>query len=168
MTTSQTNSFLSEVLSASVIPAGKLAYFRGRLTNRFHALVLEEFARLESEGVMTRADLARRIAREPAQITRWLGTPGNWTLDTISDLLIGMGYEPGLSLVNLRQANEQFASTTPQLPSEQEATRPGQETFAQALAPVAAGKDLPEMRAGNDEIYQHVFGLRAVQQTIAA
>ena len=103
MTTSQENTFLSDIFSGDTIPPGKLAYFRGRLANRVHELVLEEFARLESEGKMNRADLARRIAREPAQITRWLGTAGNWTFDTLSDLLLGMGCEPALSIANLKQ-----------------------------------------------------------------
>lgn len=104
MTTSQENTFLSDVLSGDTIPQAKMSYFRGRLANRFHALVLEEFSRLESEGKISRADLARRISREPAQITRWLGTSGNWTFDTLSDLLLGMGCEPALSIANLRQS----------------------------------------------------------------
>lgn len=103
MTTSQENSFLSEIQSGEPIPVAKLAYFRGRLSNRIHALVLEEFARLENEKKITRAELARRIARKPEQITRWLGTPGNWTFDTFSDLLLGMGCEPGFFLINLKQ-----------------------------------------------------------------
>lgn len=100
MTTSQI-SFLSEILSNESIPAGKLAYFRRRLSNRLHALVLSEFARLEKEGKITRAELARRIGRRPEQVTRWLGASGNWTLDTLSDLLLGMKCEASLSVVHL-------------------------------------------------------------------
>lgn len=80
---------------------GMLAYFRARLSNRIHEIVLTEFVARESEGCINRAELARRIRRKPEQITRWLGSPGNWTLDTVSDLLLGMGLEPALSLQNV-------------------------------------------------------------------
>ncbi|WP_416242631.1 hypothetical protein ACLSSQ_10435 [Azospira sp. APE16] len=80
------------------LSVGVLAYFRGRLSNRIHELVLAEFLAQEREGKTTRSCLARRIRRKPEQVTRWFGSPGNWTLDTLSDLLIGMGMEPTLSL----------------------------------------------------------------------
>jgi hypothetical protein len=122
MTTSQPNAFLSEILSGQPIPAGKLAYFRGRLSHRIHELVLDEFARLEEEGKITRAGLARRINRKPEQITRWLGMAGNLETDTVSDLLLGMGCELGVSLINLTAAAPQAAPAWPELPSEQEAS----------------------------------------------
>lgn len=37
--------------------------------------------------------------KTPAQITRYLAAPGNWTIDTVSDLLLGMGGEPVLEVV---------------------------------------------------------------------
>lgn len=84
MTTSQKNSFLSDI-AADDFPIGKLAYFRARLKNRLYNFILEEF---EKSG-LSRADLARRMhIKSSAQITRLLGAPGNWTLDTISDLLL--------------------------------------------------------------------------------
>jgi hypothetical protein len=85
----------------TAISHGMLAYFRGRLSNKIHELVLTEFAEQEKEGKTSRAELARRIRRKPEQITRWLGSPGNWTLDTFSDLLLGMGLEPTVSVRNL-------------------------------------------------------------------
>ncbi|MDP1678578.1 MAG: hypothetical protein Q8L02_00360 [Candidatus Nitrotoga sp.] len=85
----------------SIIPLGTLAYFRGRFSNKIHELVLEKFAALEREEKMNRAELARKIRRKPEQITRWLGSPGNWTLDTLSDLLLGMGMEPEVSVRSL-------------------------------------------------------------------
>jgi len=39
---------------------------------------------------MSRAELARRIKKKPEQITRWLNTPGNLSLSTLSDLLLGI------------------------------------------------------------------------------
>lgn len=108
MITSQT-SFLSEILGGQPIPIGKLAYFRARLSNEIHELVLSEFVRLERENKINRAELARRIGRKPEQVTRWLGAPGNWTIETFSDLVLAMGYEPQLSLSPLaeRQATEE-------------------------------------------------------------
>lgn len=87
--------------SSRAIPVAMLAYFRGRLTNKVHELVLSEFAAQEREGKTTRADLARNVHRKPEQITRWLGSPGNWTLETLSDLLLGMGLEATISARSL-------------------------------------------------------------------
>ena len=108
MTTSQTP-FLSEILGPEPIPSGKLAYFRRRLSNRIHQLVLAEFMRREQAGMITRAKLARKIGREPAQVTRWLGTSGNWTIDTLSDLSLGMACEPSLSMAPLSDAQTRSA-----------------------------------------------------------
>lgn len=101
MTTSQTSKFLTEILSEETIPIGKLAYFRARLTNEIHAVVLEQFARLRGEGKINKKKLAERIGRSPEQITRWLSGPGNWTIETLSDLLLGMKCEARVSVSSL-------------------------------------------------------------------
>lgn len=101
MTTSQETSFLSEILEGDKIPAGKLAYFRQRLRNAFYDLVISEFMRQEDESGLTQAELARRIGKRPEVVNRLLGSPGNWTTDTSSDLLLGMGVEPKLSVSRL-------------------------------------------------------------------
>ena len=92
MSTSQTSptSFLSEISNGEAIPLGKLAYFRERFRDRLYELVVSEFLKKERNKELTRADLARRIGRKPEQITRWLGAPGNWTLETVSDLLLAI------------------------------------------------------------------------------
>src|SRR5258706_1057953 len=92
--------FLSDVLSPGPVPSGKLAYFRTRFSLALHQLVLKRFMELERSG-FSRAELARRIGKKPEQITRWFGSPGNWELETVSDLLIGMASEPAVSLVDL-------------------------------------------------------------------
>lgn len=101
MTTSQTQSFLTEILEGERIPVGKLEYFRARLQSRLHQLVLAEFLRQEDCG-LHQAELARRIGRKPEVVNRLLGAPGNWTLNTVSDLLLGMGVEPELAIEHLR------------------------------------------------------------------
>src|SRR5687767_14373506 len=103
MTTFQLTPLLSEILDAETISEDRLMYFRARLRNRIHAVVLSQFLKAEKEKGFTKADLARRLGRKPEQITRWLGLPGNWTIDTYSDLLLGMGYEPTLGTTNLQQ-----------------------------------------------------------------
>lgn len=101
MSTSSRRQFLSEILSDKPIPLGKLAYFRERFRDRLYELVLKEFLKSEASG-LTRADIARRIGRRPEQITRWLGAPGNWTLETVSDLLLAISKaEPEVGLLPL-------------------------------------------------------------------
>lgn len=86
---SQDQLFLSEILEDKPIPIGKLSYFRERFRDHLYELVVEEFLKREAEG-LKRADLARRIGRRPEQITRWLNSPGNWTLETVSDLVLAV------------------------------------------------------------------------------
>ena len=113
MDTSPT-SFLSEIVEGihgREIPKHKLAYFRARLRNRIYDLVITEFVRLQEQEGATKADLARRIGRDAALISRWLSAPSNWTLDTISDLLVAMKSEPelGIQAVGEQVTTEQAA-----------------------------------------------------------
>ncbi len=85
--------FLSEIASGEPIPEGKLAYLQARAKNRFYDYVLRKFLERERKDGFTRADLARRIGRRPEVITRLLGAPGNWTLETLCDLLAGISAE---------------------------------------------------------------------------
>ena len=62
--------------------------------------------------------MARRIHKRPEQITRLLGAPGNWTLDTVSDLLLGMGFEPELSAVAIANAADSKPEETAKRPDE--------------------------------------------------
>ena len=110
MTTSQTQSFLTEIIEGKPIPIGKLEYFRARLQSRLHQLVLAEFLRQEDRG-LHQAELARRIGRKPEVINRLLGAPGNWTLNTVSDLLLGMGTEPLLAVERWKDMLAQAATT---------------------------------------------------------
>lgn len=72
---------------------GDIFYYRQRQRNRVYSAVLSEFVRLAETQGLTKKELAFRLGKEPAQITRWLSGPGNWTLDTVSDLLLAMGCE---------------------------------------------------------------------------
>ena len=90
--TSQTP-FLSELATESeTIPPSRLSYFQERLRNNLYSHILRRFREREVDG-FTKAALARRIGYDPARVTKLLGGPGNWTIDTISDLLLGIGAE---------------------------------------------------------------------------
>jgi len=93
MSTLEPTSFLFEIAEHRPIPLNKLAYFQARLRYNLYDYIISKFKKMEKEEGLTRAELARRIGCKPEQITRRLGAPGNWTLDTISDLLIGIAGE---------------------------------------------------------------------------
>lgn len=103
MTTSKTASVWTEFDESSPVSKRALGYFRARFGNRLHQLILEEYKKRELQG-FTKSKLARRIHKRPEQITRLLSAPGNCTIDTISDLLLGLGFEPGLSSVPITSA----------------------------------------------------------------
>jgi hypothetical protein len=93
MITSPRTSFLYEIAARLPIPLEKRAYFHARLINRIYAFVLDKFLEKQKSESLTKAELARRIGRKPEVITRLLGAPGNWTLETVSDLLLGIAGE---------------------------------------------------------------------------
>jgi hypothetical protein len=86
MSISPTTSSIVEPIAGERVPVRTLAYFRARLRNRLHSTLLRIF---KSSGI-TKAELAARIGRDAAQVNRWLGAPGNMTLDTLSDLLFAI------------------------------------------------------------------------------
>jgi hypothetical protein len=96
-------SLLSEVLTSPKLSNSTLVYFQERFRIRLHELVLQAFAACEATSGLTKAEIARRLEKDPAQITRWLGAPGNLTTDTISDLLLAMGCEPNLGVAQLKE-----------------------------------------------------------------
>ena len=69
------------------VPDWTLAFFRQRNKNRIHDLVIKSMKKYE----LSQAELARRLGRRPDVVCRWIGAPGNWTLDTVSDLLFAIG-----------------------------------------------------------------------------
>jgi hypothetical protein len=94
VTTSQTP-FLFELMaghSGPPIPVGKRAYFQERLRIRVFNFLLSKFVQAQAKG-LNKNVLAKRIGRSPEVINRWLGAPSNLTLDTISDLLLGISAE---------------------------------------------------------------------------
>jgi hypothetical protein len=74
------------------IPPAKLAYFQERLRDRVFDFIIGLFLREQKNG-LNKAKLGRRIGKRPEVVNRWLGGPSNLTLDTISDLLVGIAAE---------------------------------------------------------------------------
>jgi hypothetical protein len=86
MNTFPTTSALSKPSGRDRLPAGVLEYLQTRNRMRAFTVVQREFERC---GI-TQTDLAERMGKGPDRICRLLGAPGNWTLDTVSDLLFAM------------------------------------------------------------------------------
>ncbi len=104
MSTSAETHFLTEIEKGEPIPIGKLAFFRERFRDHLYELVVSEFFKREQAGILKKADIARRLRKDPSQINRWLGAPGNWELETVSDLALAIAQaEPSITLRPLIQ-----------------------------------------------------------------
>jgi hypothetical protein len=71
----------------------ELFYHRERLRNRVFDCVLKALAERVRLGQTNKATIAKRLGKDPAQVNRWLGGPSNWTIDTISDLMLSLEAE---------------------------------------------------------------------------
>ena len=73
----------------------ELAYAREYFRNMIFGELISAFDRAASaDATFTRAELARRSQKRPEQITRWMASPGNMTIDVLSDLMFAMGTDP--------------------------------------------------------------------------
>jgi hypothetical protein len=115
MRTFPETSSTATTLSDEPISPGDLAYERERLRNLVHESVLKRFLEASKRPEVSRAIMARRLGKRPEQITRWLGAPGNWTIDTICDLMIAMDMDPA-DLIN--QSSAGLSRSTPELVEE--------------------------------------------------
>ena len=85
----------------------EIFYFRQRLKNRIFQSIHAYFAKkAESEG-LTKKELSERIDKDPAQITKWLSGVKNLELNTISDLLLGMGVELSHEIIPINDGHKQ-------------------------------------------------------------
>lgn len=98
---------LAEQLTSAVcledrpLGLGLMGYFDAASRDEMHGQILDLFIRLADEGRMTKALLARRAHMSPAQVTRFLAAPGNWTSDTYTHLALAMGHKPKHALEDL-------------------------------------------------------------------
>jgi hypothetical protein len=70
-----------------------IAYHRRRYKNRVFSQIVSFFEEAAAREGLTKRDIAERLDRDPATITRWLTASSNLTLDTVSDLLLALGGE---------------------------------------------------------------------------
>lgn len=68
-------------------------YFQQRNKNRVFEKIVSFFAEEAEQRGVTKKQIAQRLDRDPAQISRWLSAPNNLTLDSISDLLLALDAE---------------------------------------------------------------------------
>lgn len=125
MTSSLPTTFLSEIAEGDhVISENTLAYLQERAKMRLYDYIVRKFLEREEDG-LTRAQLARRIGKSPEIVTRLLGAPGNWTIETVADLLVGIASEElkpdSESLIDRPKRNYAGAFYTPPQQSETEA-----------------------------------------------
>lgn len=95
MTTSRKNSVSSQIEGSAPIPSGTLAYLCERARNNYYDFVLSKFREAEKNG-LTKSAIAKRIGKTPDRIGHLLGAPGNWTIDTVTELLVGIAREENL------------------------------------------------------------------------
>ena len=102
---------MKSTVSETKLPETEIYFFRQRLKNKIFQSTMSYFAEAASENSMTRKDIAFLLDKDPAQITRWFSGPDNWTLDTISDLLLAMGAEIKYEIVPLSEYRQHAASS---------------------------------------------------------
>lgn len=80
---SQKISMLSELAGDGKLSPGTLAYLGQRARNNYYNYVMSKFR----ESGITKAALARRMGKGQDRINRLLSSPGNWTIDTVAELI---------------------------------------------------------------------------------
>ena len=75
------------------IDAKDLEYHRQRLRETIFEEVVQAFAERFERNGFKKSDLAAAIGRSPSLVNKWLNAPTNWTIDTISDVLLAIGAE---------------------------------------------------------------------------
>ena len=137
MTTYQTQDLFTEILEDQPIPLAKLEYFRTQFQLAVYDLVASNFNQQET---LNQAEYARRLHRRPEAINRLLSGPGNWTIDTVCDLLIGLKLLP---IINREQLVNKLGLNNPAVSSETELvnlTKPSKQQKL-GLPPLPGGDD---------------------------
>jgi hypothetical protein len=68
-------------------------YYRRRFINRVFSSLAKFFADEAELHGATKGMIAKRLGVDPSQITRWLSSPSNLTLESISDILLALDAE---------------------------------------------------------------------------
>lgn len=89
MNTLQKMQSLSKPENEVRIPLSTIGYIRSLSRSKAHEFVLKAFL---ASG-KTQAEIASQLGKRPEVISRLLGAPGNWRLDTLGDLLFAISGE---------------------------------------------------------------------------
>ena len=92
MSTFQT-SILHEIAHGKPISLRTRLLYRRRLQNRFQRLLRRAFRDEQKRTGLTQKELAGRIDKDKSKLNQWLSIASNLTLETISDLLLGLGVD---------------------------------------------------------------------------
>jgi transcriptional regulator with XRE-family HTH domain len=92
MPTSQT-SVLHEIAHGKPISLRTRQLYRRRLQNRVQRLIHRAFRDEQKKSGLTQKELAERIDKDKSKVNQWLSVSSNLTLETISDLLLGLGVD---------------------------------------------------------------------------
>jgi transcriptional regulator with XRE-family HTH domain len=88
-------------------------YGFARLRDQMFDAVTALWRRRKAEG-LTQKELAARIGRDPAWVSRNLAAPGNWTLRTAGELIQALDGEADINVgarEDYREASSKFAYT---------------------------------------------------------
>jgi len=77
----------------------KIRFQRRLQRNQVFSEILGYFAKVAKETGIKKGDLAIRLGKDPAQISRWFAEPANLTLDTISDLMLALNARLDVTIV---------------------------------------------------------------------
>ena len=83
MITSRNPTRLSDPNSGEPISGLDFAYIKARTRSEAFSTVHREF---DNSGI-SQAELATRMKKDQGRLSKMLGAPGNWTLDTVAELL---------------------------------------------------------------------------------
>jgi hypothetical protein len=89
VTISQTDALTSELHGDGPLSPGTRAFLGARTRNAFFSFVHDRLRDAKANG-LTQAKLAERIGKDPGRLSKTLSSPGNWTIDTIAELLFGI------------------------------------------------------------------------------
>jgi len=71
----------------------EVEYYRRRFQNRVFTKVVDFVTTEAQRDHITKKEMAERLGKDPAQLSRLLSQPSNLTLDTISDILLALDAE---------------------------------------------------------------------------
>tara|TARA_R110000787_G_scaffold16251_2_gene49508 strand:- start:95 stop:589 length:495 start_codon:yes stop_codon:yes gene_type:complete len=145
----------SEIAGDEPLSDYALGYLTERVRNNFYDYVLRRFHEAANEENLTKAQLAKRLGLGPDRISKILGAPGNWTLDTIAELLVGICREelvpnskPYLTRVPGNFQMEDFLSSLPSSATARQSEK------AKSLMPKGGARRAVEQKSDGQRVSQ--------------